>query len=226
MNNVRRPDARKPNITNSTELQELLGRPALLRGESAKNYDDLQVRLMESLAPRDFLEQTLIAQYMWWFWEVRRYSHHKALSLEAGARRIAEAQRRQRLEQAKAAEARKDHLNDSEPSTEFGRICELEDNVESTAKDLDAILEGPQAEMINAQALRQTILSQLQLDKVLNDAFARQHQTFVLLERYRAGLGKQTQQACRDIIDAEFNETADETSGQPIPLVPSMGEGS
>jgi hypothetical protein len=213
--------AKKPNIVNSAELQELLSRPALLKGENAKTYDDIQARLMECLAPRDFIEQMLIAEYMCWSWEARRYSRHKALAIEAAAHKIAQFQANRRLEQAKAEAARQIHRSDGVPDTELGRIDELEDKVRSTIPEIDEILLGSQAELIHAQALRSTIDNQLRLDRLLNDAVARQYQTLTQLEAYRRGLAKRTEKACGDVIDAEFNDATEETEGQLIPLVPS-----
>ena len=215
----------KPVMLNAAELQKLLGRPALLRGESAKNYDEIQTRLMECLTPRDFMEQMLISEYMCWSWEARRYSRHKALAIEAAVHQIAEFQAKRRVEQGKAEKARKNHRNDDEPATDFGRMCELENVVDSAVQDVDAILMGPHAELMNARALKATIESQFQLDRLLNDAIVRQYETLAQLERHRRGLGKRTEKACGDIIDAEFNDATQETDGQLVPLVPSTGNG-
>ena len=111
------------------------------------------------------------------------------------------------------------------PATELGRMHELEDTIENTVNDVDAILERPMAELDHARALEKSIEYYLQLDQLFNTAVARRDDALEQLERYRRGSGKRLRKASDEIIDAEFNDVAQESKDLAPPLVPSS-EGS
>jgi len=73
---------KRSNVANLAELRELLGPPPVLSTENAKAYDEIATRLMECLAPADFLEQLLIKQLADCTWEIMRYTRHKTLAIE------------------------------------------------------------------------------------------------------------------------------------------------
>ena len=102
---------------------------------------------------------------------------------------------------------------------------ELEDTIENTVDDVDAILDRPMAELDHARALEKGVVYHLQLDQLLNTAIARRDDALEQLERYRRGSGKRLRKASDEIIDAEFNDVAQESEDLAPPLVPA-GEGS
>jgi hypothetical protein len=100
-------------------------------------------------------------------------------------------------------------------------MYELEDTVENTVNDVDAILDRPTAELDHARALEKSIVYHLQLDQLLNTAVARRDDALEQLERYRRGSGKRLRKASDEIIDVEFNDVAQESKDPAPPLVPS-----
>jgi hypothetical protein len=199
----------------SAELRELLGPPPVLSSENMKAYDEIAARLMQCFKPRDFMEQLLINQLAYANWETMRYTRHKAASIERRARLFGEFQ----AKRARALAQMKGHPagSDREPATELGRMYELEETVESTDQDVDAILGKSTAEHDHARALEKSIAYHLQLDQLLNTAIARRNDTLEQLERYRRGINKWM---LDDLIEAEFTDV----SRQPqdgTSLVPS-----
>jgi hypothetical protein len=209
------------NILRSVELKELLGRPPVLSSENAKAYDEIWARLMECLGPRDFMEQLLIKQLIDETWEAMRYARHKSLAIERKARQLREYQ----AKRAKIQAQTKRVGSEPYPATELGRMHELKDTIENTVNDVDAILERPMAELDHAHALEKSIEYYLQLDQLFNTAVARRDDALEQLERYRRGSGKRLRKASDEIIDAEFNDVAQESKDPAPPLVPSS-EGS
>jgi uncharacterized protein YicC (UPF0701 family) len=210
----------KANIVNSAELKELLGPPPVLSSENAKAYDEIAARLMECFGPRDFMEQLLIKQLVDDTWDSMRYARHKSLGIERKARQLREFQ----AKRAKALAQMRRSGSAPYPATELGRMYELEDTVENTVNDVDAILDRPTAELDHARALEKSIVYHLQLDQLLNTAVARRDDALEQLERYRRGSGKRLRKTSEEIIDAEYNVVAQSKDLAP-PLVPSS-EGS
>jgi hypothetical protein len=206
----------KVSILNSSELKELLGPPPVLSSEDRKVYDEIMARLMECLDPKDFLEQLLIKQFVDSNWEVTRYTRHKTLGIERKARQIREAQ----AKHAKAQAQMKRVGTAPHPANELGRMDELENTIENTVNDVDAILDRPTAELNHARALEIGVVHHLQLDQLLNTAIARRDDALAQLERYRRGLGKRLQKAAEEIIDAEFSDVAQSEDIAP-PLAPA-----
>jgi hypothetical protein len=209
------------------ELGELLGPPPVLSTENAKAYDEVLARLMQCLAPRDFMEQILIKQLTDCTWEMMRYTRHKTLAIEHKVRQRLEfqAQRAKAAAQNRDAQARGLAESDHEPATELGRMSKLEDMVENVVHDVDAILLKPPVELDHVRALEAAIAYHGKLDQLLNAAVARRNDVLEQFERYRHGWGKRLRKASDEIIDAEFNDAEPEPKEVAAPLAPSI-EGS
>jgi hypothetical protein len=97
------------------------------------------------------MEQVLITQWVNENWEMMRYTRHKTLAIERKLRRLRECQakRAKALAQTKDTKSR----NADYPATELGRMDDLQDTIENTANDVDAILDRPTAELDHARAL-------------------------------------------------------------------------
>jgi hypothetical protein len=205
-------------ILNSAELKELLGPAPVLTTENAKAYDEILSRLMLCYAPRDFMDQLLIKQLADSTWEIMRYMRHKTLGIERKSRQSRELQ-------ALRAKTRTERISklrgDRQPATEIGRLYELENTVENTVADVDEILENPEEELQHARALEENVAYYLQLDQLHNAAIVRRDDTLEQLERYRNGYGRRPRKASGEIIDAEFNDSVQETKDVGQSLVPS-----
>src|SRR5216684_1525879 len=64
------------------QLRQLLRAAPVLRTENAKAYDEVLGRLTQCMAPRDFMEQTLIKELADCIWEIARYTRYKTLTIE------------------------------------------------------------------------------------------------------------------------------------------------
>ena len=182
---------KRSNVADSAELRELFGPPPVLSTENAKAYDEILARLMECLAPQDFLEQLSIMHYANYTWEKMRYARHKPWAVERKFRQIREfqAKRAKAAAQKREPQARDLSQGDRKPTNDFERMFELEDVVDSGVQDVDEILKRPPVELDHARAFEATIVYQGQLDQLDNSASAKQDDTLAQLERYRTGLG-------------------------------------
>ena len=145
----------------------------------------------------------------------------RALAIERRARQLREFQ----AKRAKALAQMKPEGSQPYPANELGRMDELEDKIEDTVNDVDAILDKPMAELDHARALEKGVVYHLQLDQLLNTAIARRDDALEQLDRYRRGSGKRLRKASDEIIDAEFNDVAQESKDLAPPLVPSSEGG-
>ena len=93
-----------PLTTDFVELKKLFGPPPVLSSEDPKAYYAMWARILESLKPRDFIEQMLSKDLADATWEMKRYSRHKALVIERQCRaqqeRAEEAEETEQLEES------------------------------------------------------------------------------------------------------------------------------
>src|SRR6266852_6827112 len=62
------------------QLRQLLCAPPVLRAEKTAAYDEIFARLMECMAPRDLVEETLVKELADSTWELARYTRYKTLT--------------------------------------------------------------------------------------------------------------------------------------------------
>ncbi len=172
------------------EIKELCGPPPVLSSESVKAYFTMMLRLIESIMPRDFVEQLFVKHLTDWNWEIFRYTRHKTLLVERRylLRRAYQAQRHNA--QAKYKEEYRTSPTDPE------------DLLDGLVGDVDAILLKPAAELDHARALEVTLAYLERLDKLLNAATGRRNDVLEQLERYRDGLGEHALQAAKRRIES------------------------
>ena len=206
-------------ILDSEELKELLGAPPVLSSENAAGYDQLLGRLMESMKPKDLMEQLLIKEVVDSQWEMARYVRHKTLSIERQHRDFYESKAKKAKELAQLKHAQANKLVKEEPPTALGRMRELEAIVDETISDVDMILKLPAKELDHARALEKGLQYQLQLDQLYNAAFYRRDQSLEQLEKYRS----RSKRRSKEIVDAEFINLEPSTTGAS--LVPSQDVG-
>jgi hypothetical protein len=214
-------DSQKTNLADSAELRELFGPPPVLSTENAKAYEEIEARLMNCFAPEDFMVQLFIHQLTVCTWQMMRLTRQQPWAIERKFRQLREFQARR----AKAATQNRDSQlrglaqSDRKPTTELGRMLELEDVVDNAVHDVDEILDRPPVDLDHARAFEATIVYLGQLDQLYNSAVARRNDVLAQLERYRHGLGRRVRKASDEIINAEFNETEPKSKQVAVPLV-------
>jgi hypothetical protein len=199
---------RKPRETSATgvdpaELRQLLGAPPVLSTENAQSYHEIIGRLMECLAPRDFMEQMLIKELTDCTWEMARYTRQKTLAMERGFR---------------------EHLKFPGQDALAERLADQ--NRESDDED-DGLVDAADAiavELDHAHALEATLQYHERVDRLLITATARRNNVLDQIERYRDGLGHRLRQVSDKIIAAEHNALEAQPRQLAASLVPSEAQ--
>src|SRR5262245_877823 len=153
-----------PPTTDFVELKELFGPPPVLSSEDPKAYEAMLARILQSLKPRDFIEQMLGKDLTDATWEMKRYARHKALGIE---RQYREQQEMREIEEAEEAEQLEELAEESEqahevdpakeseqieqlepveqagaPPTQVERMLEVADVHDTLIEDVEEILAG------------------------------------------------------------------------------------
>jgi hypothetical protein len=181
------------------ELRQLLGGPPVLSTENARSYHEIMGRLLECLAPRDFMEQMLIKELTDCTWEMARYTRHKTLCMERGFREHLKFPRQDALAKRLA--------------DEHGEPADAGDGSIDCA---DAIA----VELDHARALEVTLGYHERVDKLLITATARRNNVLDQIEHYRDGLGCRLRRVTDNIIEAESNAVEAQPRQVAAPLVP------
>jgi hypothetical protein len=88
MNQVFRKKPYSHHLLAMAEIKKLCGPPPVLSTESVEAYDKMLFRLVESLEPRDALEQLFAKHLADCTWEIIRYTRHKTLLMERKHRQL------------------------------------------------------------------------------------------------------------------------------------------
>ncbi len=152
------------------DIRQMCGPPPVLSTESVKAYDQMLLRTIQCLRPRDFMERMFIKHLTDCNWEIIRYTRHKALHLDRKHRQLRENRSRHAKKAAHGLQA------------------------------ADAVLSLCPTESDLADALEQGIDYAERLDKLLNLAIARRDDVLRQMELYREGLGRDYRHAADDII--------------------------
>jgi hypothetical protein len=197
--------AREPQDTSSpgvepVELRQLLGAPPVLRTENAQSYAEVMSRLLDCLAPRDFMEQMLIKELTDCTWEMARYTRHKTLAMERGFREHLRFPGQDALAKKLAEQDREPH------GVRDGSL----DEADAMAVELD-----------HARALEATLGYHERVDKLLVTATARRNNVLDQIERYRDRLGLRLRQVSDTIIAAESFAAEAQPKQLAASLVPS-----
>src|ERR1700730_8158502 len=149
-----KPQETLPTGVGPAEFRQLLGAPPVLSTENARSYDEIMGRLMDCLAPRDFMEQMLIKELADCTWEMARYTRHKTLSMERGFRQHLKFPGQDALAERLAEQNREAH----------GGHDGLVDEAQAIAVELD-----------HARALEATLGYHERVDKLLVTTTARRN---------------------------------------------------
>src|SRR5262249_40326655 len=128
------------------------------------------------------------------------------------------------VKRIKQAAARKETAQAAKPTNALDRLCELQDAVEASVEDVDAILARPAEELDHTRALEAAMVQYAQLDGLLSVLYKRRNDVIDQLERYRAGLGRQSRKVSDAIIDGEYAEVDPQTG--PVESPPLQSEGA
>ena len=181
-----------------------------------------------SLGASDFIEQMLAKDLTDVTWEMKRCSRHKAMAIERKYREqqeIEEAEQDQEpeqpeepgemSEQAGAPVEEGQQIEQAEPAgqtgaptTQFDRMLELAEVVDTVIADCDAIIVGPVGELECAEAFQSVINYYERLDHLYTVLRARREDVLKELDLYRNGLGRHLRRLSDDIIDGEFSEAS------------------
>ncbi len=193
------------------EFSALLGSAPVLTTESENNYTEIWQKLVESIAPADFMELLLVRQVQNETWKIMRYSRHQTIAIERRFRQSEEFQTRRRNEQLVKRNALAEQFAEKtgRPASEFSQLLRLENVVSSVLEEVDDILERTPSEFDHNHALEQGIVFEEQLDRLINSALRRRNDALEQLEIYRHGLGKRWRDISDGIIDAEMTEISE-----------------
>jgi len=86
--------------------------------------------------------------------EIKRYVRHKSLLVE----RRYQQHRDMEVKRIKQAIARKEALEAAKPANALDRLCELQDAMEGSLEDVEALLARPAEELDHARALEAAML--------------------------------------------------------------------
>jgi hypothetical protein len=177
----------------------LLGAPPLIKGENARNYDELLARICDTLQPSDSLEEIWIRDVVDLVWETFRLRRIKArLMTDATQEEIGDA-------------LRKEHDNAGEIAQEWVA------GDEAAAQDVEAALvsAGSSIDTVIASAMWSKLETMERLDRMLMSAEARRSAALRELDCHRAPLAQKLR---RSIANAEHAEIeAPRIAAEPEP---------
>src|ERR1700736_5854479 len=198
------------------ELRKLFGPPPVLRSESTQSYDEIMTRLMEGVAPRNFIQQIYIKELADCTWEMARYTRHKTLTMEARFKQRLkfQAQRQRVAAQSKDTLARGPAEQAQEAATT------PDDVLDGLVNEIDDMLLKPAAEIGHVRALEVVLVKLERINKLLNAARARRNNILEQIEAYKAGLGQRLRRISDKIIATESAAVAARPKQVAEPLVP------
>ncbi len=217
-------NAVKPNLA---DFKVLFGPPPVLRTENREHYDEMFDRMAECFKPKDVVELTLIKHLVDAMWDIKRYTRHRTVAIERWFRQSLafQAQRTKVQDQRKKSLAYDAAERVTQSPADVARLIELEDTVEATVSDVDAIRDRTPTELEHNRALEKGIAFHEQLDKWVTSATARFNNVLEQFELYREGLGHRLRQAAEEILDAEYEEISTQPEQIAAPALASSNEG-
>ena len=190
------------------EFSALFGPPSVLSTENAEIYLTMWNHLLQRLVPKNFLEMILIKQVQAETWKLLRYNRHQSAAIERHFRQSLKFQINRRNEQKVRREALARELAEKtgRPVTDFVKLIDLEDVVESVVSDVDELLRRAATETEHNEALEEGIIFHEQLDRLINAAMVRRNNALENLEVYREGLGQDWRRISDAIVEGAAAE--------------------
>jgi len=216
------------------KLKTLFGPPPVLGSEDPKAYDAIMVQTLIAIEPRNFIGELLVKNLADAFWEAKRYLRFKNLVVERQylERQEMDGEFEEEAEGEQLAESTPDgektegvdkpaedgeQIDQAEeikepgaPTTQFERMLDLEQVVDTVLTDCDEISAGPADELKYAAAFDANITHYERLDRLYAVAMARIEDVLKQLDLYEQGLGSRLRRVADDVIEGEFRETTEE----------------
>ena len=187
-------------LTGGTDLQSILGPPALLEGEDASLYSALTAQMRSAVAPKDVLEEIWVRDVVDLVWEGIRLKRMKS-----------------QLMQVCAHEGLKKILDATSefPSGEDDLIRGWARRDADDVREVNARLKeaGLKRDAIHAQTFAIHIDTFERIDRMVMQVEARRNVILREIDRHRDVLAQRLRDAVTAIEDAEFTEIANEGKG-------------
>jgi hypothetical protein len=165
-------------------------------------------RFVETFAPQDFFETTLMKDVVDGTWEAARWGRAKAVLLDRRyrSRHETEAKRRKEWAAKKAELARRIAASKADPPTE------PEEALDHLVEECDATVLEPASELAHNREIEASLALLEKLDKLQMMALAKRDRALRALERHRDGIGGQL----RAVSDACIAEIARAVDAPPV----------
>lgn len=195
----------------TVEFGALWGLPPLLSTENEEDYEEMWRHIIGCFRPKDFMEVILIRQVLDETWKLNRYTRHQSLGIERHSRqgREFQSERMEALKAKRQAAAEELANKMDRPATDFARLIELHDVVESSVSDVDNLLKLVANEQAHNRALEAGIVFVEQLDHLINSATSRRNDALKQLDLWREGMGQYWRRVSDDMLmEGIFSENA------------------
>jgi hypothetical protein len=192
-----------------------MGPPPVLSTEDPKAYEELFLNIAQSIKNADHLSLYLAWEIAVDTWNSARYARHETIVVNRWWRKVHETQ----LITAKAQKAiyeeafRKKAAGLSTYPADAAQAAELQEKIDNTAKDIDAIIARVPTEIDCNRGLQVNADVLHDFDQLRNGANRRRFSNCVLLDRHSAYTDRTTRKA-DEVVDAEFKEVP-QSKGTP-----------
>jgi hypothetical protein len=193
-----------------------MGPPPVLSTEDPKSFEDLFLNIARPLKSPDHLSLHLAWEIAVDTWSNARYARHETIAVSRWWDKVHESQ----LVAAKTMKLnyeeglRKKTAERSTYPADAVQAAELQERIDNTVKDIDAIIARVPTEVDFNNALRANANFLHDFDQLRNGANRRRFGNCVLLDKHSAYLERTTQED-DEVVDAEFKEVQALTENPP-----------
>jgi len=193
-----------------------MGPPPVLSTEDPKAFEEFFFNIARPLKNHACLSLFLAWEIAVDTWSNARYARHETVSICRWWDKFHDSH----LVAAKTMKLtyeeslRKKAAGLSAYSADAAQVAELQEKIDNTAKDIDAIIARVPTEADFNQALRANADFLHVLDQLRNGANRRRFGNCVLLDKHSAYLDRTTKEA-GEVVDAEFKEVQAQTENPP-----------
>jgi len=193
-----------------------MGPPPMLSTEDPKAFEELFIDTARSRKCRDRLSLHLAWGIALDTWRDARYARHETIALDRwwskvnGSQLVAAKTMKATYEEA----LRKKAKGLSAYPADAAQADELQEKIDKTVKDIDAIIARVPTEVDFNRSLQVNADFLHDLDQWRNAANRRRFGNWVLLDKHTAELDRTTQET-DEVVDAEFKEVQAQTEEPP-----------
>jgi len=193
-----------------------MGPPPVLSTEDPKAFEDLFLNIARSFKNPDHLSLHLAWEITVDTWSNARYARHETIAVSRWWNKFHDSQlvatKTMKLTYEEAL--RKKAAGHSAYQADAAQLAELQEKIDNTVKEIDAIIARVPTEADFNQALRANADFLHILDQLRNGANRRRFGNCVLLDKHGAYLDRTTPEA-DEVVDAEFKEVQALTENPP-----------